>query len=176
MAQKREVSPIEDNDMFDLDEAAKKKNTFLDKHPPISQEQRAEIVEDQKRAKSKYKYDIQAVESSLLEFFEKVTPITTKDGTVIATLRQLPYWEMVSLVPEVLLDKSLSEEEKSAIVKNDDEMQEMIYVMMERMIATPEHDAEWWKQRATPDFIIIFSDAIEKMFKGLENDVQFFPE
>jgi len=171
---KKEVKPVEEEDMLDLEDTKKK---FLDKHPPLSDKQVEDIKEGARVAKKKYSGDLNRLESNLMNFFKKEDPIyDPESGEVIAMMRQLPYWEMMNMIPETMLDKSLSEEEKREILKSDKGIQETTFIMMEKIISKPEHDTEWWKANATPEFMMVFSNALETVFKRLENDIDFFPE
>lgn len=174
MEAKKEVIPVPETEMFDLE--ASKKDTFLQKHPPLTDEQKEQAKIDNVQSKKYYNVALNEIEQNLMNFFEKEEAIVTPDGQVIAMIRQVPYWEMVSLVPTPLMDKSLSEEEKRELVKGSEEYQKMVFIMMEKMVSKPEHDKEWWMENATPDFIVVFTESIEKMFSRLENDVGFFPE
>ena len=173
MAQsKDEVNFIPNDNLYDLESV---KNKFLDKHPSKTADELDKIKEEQREAKKKYSSDIRAVEQNLMGFFKKEYPIVDPESDkVIGYMRQLPYWEMVQLIPEGLLDKNVSDEEKTEKIKGDESIQNIIFDMMERMISVPEHNSEWWKENATPAFIIVFNKAVEDMFKKLESDASFF--
>jgi hypothetical protein len=170
---KKEVKEIGHDDSFDLDVA---KDSFFDKHPPLTEEEIEDAKEESREAKGKYTRDLQAVENNLLQFLkEQEHPVIDKEsGKVIFWIKEIPYWKLVEIVPEELQDRSIPEEERTIIAQSNKEYQLQTFKLMELVISRPEKDWEWWRDHASPRLMGIFEKAIENMFKKMETEISFF--
>jgi len=173
---KREIKPVPDKEMVDLEQLRRDK--FTEKHPPIPDEQIPEKIKDREDAKVKYTRDIQKIEDNLTAFFEKDYPmIDPESGEVLCWIKDVQYFKLLAMIPDEVLeemDKAEDEVNIAYVIKQLKEHSDNTFKIMEAVIVIPEHDWEWWKEYSNQTFLDLFNDFLEKRIQKINQDVSFF--
>lgn len=150
---------------------------FKEKHPPLTEEDIEQRKRDSEEAQKKYSKDIQKVEQDLMNFLDRMYPmIDPVTNEAIAWVKNIPYFRMLELIPDDILDNLDEKPETTGdlirMLKSD--TGDYSYVIMSEMIAIPKKTPKWWKEHADQMIITLFDDVLEKVMGGLSDDISFF--
>ena len=176
MQSKKDVKPIEEDEMVDLEEARRKK--FWSKCDPIPDEEIPEKIEDREKARSQYTRSIQKIEENLTAFFEKDYPLLDPEsGEVLCWVKDVQYFKLLDMIPDDMLEdmqKSDEEVDLGFVITKLREYSDHTFKIMEEVITIPKHKWEWWKENSNQTFIDLFNDYLEKRIGKINQDVSFF--
>ena len=117
-----------------------KKEKFLKKHPPLSDEQVKQKLKEAEKSKHKYVVDMQEIEKNLLGYSQKLVPIVDPETDKILAWMRCPlneeletYFGMYGKTSEEL--EKLSREEQLEVSRRQ-------YEVMAGLIENPKHDSE----------------------------------
>jgi hypothetical protein len=168
---KKEVNPIDTSEMFSIEDA---KARFLEKHPPLSDEQIEEKKVEMTKAKKKYSKDLHKVEENLMTSLNMLFPIVDPMiDDAVGWIRQIPYWRLVESVPEELQSTEIPQEKKVEMILENKEYQLKTYELMAEFIEIPKKPMEWWRDKSPPRFLILFEKAMNEMYRQMEQDTDF---
>ena len=149
---------------------------FLKKHKPLSPDEIQSRMRDAEAAREQYSKNITEIETNLVTFLQKEDPLVDPaTGNVIAWIRQAPYAELQSLGEELLgpFDPNITEEEYMARIQESGGA-ENIFKLMARLISRPKHDAEWWRNNITVEFIALFDARMNEIYTRMSEQMDFF--
>ena len=153
-----------------------KTEEFLKKHKPLSPEEIKKSFADAEQTREKYSKDLDEIEANLTAFLQKEDPMIDP-GTekVVAWVREAPIAEYQTYTNEFKSAlEGLSEIEAQKKLDENPELAIKQYTLMANLITKPKHDAKWWSEHVTPDFIALFESTLEKMMSRSMGDTNFF--
>jgi hypothetical protein len=159
-----------------MSEDATKK--FLEKHKPLKPEDIKKSLADAESSRTNYSKNIDEIEANLVGFLQKEDPIVDPGtGKVIGWIRQVPVKELQSLSREFAnsLEGMTEEQAQKALDENPD-LAIKQYELMARVISKPKHDAKWWSDNTTIDFMKIFELAWQESLERTVSSARFLPE
>lgn len=178
MERRKEVEPIKDEEMIDLEALQKtKQEKFLEKHPPIPDEEIPRKMADREAAKDKRTRDIQKIEENLTTFFEKDFPlINPETNKVLCWVKDVQYFKLLEMIPEEMLEDMGSDEDINIVevIIKLREYKDHTFKIMEEVITIPDHNWEWWRDNSNQTFLDLFNDYLEKRISKISSDVSFF--
>jgi len=157
------------------DEATKK---FLEKHKPLKPEDVRKSLADAETSRTNYSKNIEEIESNLTAFFQKEDPIIEPGtGKVLGWIRQTSIRELQERTKE--FESALegkTEKEAQELLDNDPNLKYKQYDLMASLITKPKHDAKWWADNATIDFIKLFEATWQSIMTRDVEAARFLPE
>jgi len=126
-----------------------KKEKFLEKHPPKTDEQIKQIQREAKYAKDKYSKDMEEVEKNLLGYFDIEEPIIDPETNKAIAWMKIPSNMLLEDYFGLTGGKtSLQELSKEEVER----LRDKEYELMEQLITRPSKDKDWWRQHLNPKF------------------------
>ncbi len=128
-------------------------------------EQLAEDIAKMEEAKQKLTTSAADLEANLRHFHEILDPICDPiNGDALCWIRRPSQTEWEAMVPvELLAYKSDDEVPPEVMEKYKDNS----FHMMEKLIAKPQHDAQWWKDNTDIVFQSLFSAHLLDVYRKL---------
>jgi len=171
--------PIPLDQTVDLEEM--KKKSFVEKHPPLSDEEVDKRKREIKEAEEKLSKDVITVENNLMAFLEKAHPIVV-DGQPVAWVKDVPWFKILEMIPDEALEEAggkktaTGPDDVISVIKQikSGTQTDVIFKMMGELITIPKKEWTWWKTYATATFIRAFNDHLEKRVNEIASDVNFF--
>ena len=128
-------------------------------------EQIAEDIVKMEAAKQKLTQDSAELEANLRHFHEILDPIIDPiEGKPLCWMRRPSQTEWESMVPVELLAYKSDEEVPPEIMEK---YKDNSFQMMEKLIAKPQHDAQWWKENTDIVFQSLFSSHLLDVYRKL---------
>jgi hypothetical protein len=147
---------------------------FAKRHPPLDEEGIKKAEESAVKAKTEYAKNLESIEENLTAFFQRTEPIVI-DGMTIAKMRIPPIKELRTYQKyfrDIIEGKSV--EEAQNILNTDPECLKRQYEWIASLIVTPKHDAEWWEENASADFMVIFEKKLIEISNREAGNIHFF--
>ena len=177
METKKPIEKIPDEELVDLKSIRDRKEIFLGKHEPLTEEDVDDKKTDSKKAKTKYTRDLKKIEENLMKVLNRQHPLLV-DGEVVAWVKDIHYFKLLEMIPDEMLEDSAKEEDEINLLeivnKLRGEYAENIFKIMAELIAIPEHDWEWWAENSSQTIVDAFNDFLEKRINKVNDDVNFF--
>jgi len=140
---------------------------LLKKYKSLTPEELAKQMKEKEEAKQKLVQDAVDLEFELENFNRIQDPIVNPlTGKVMCWVKRPTQADMESMFPEEFLPYSTKKLEDIP-PEISRKMNNALFDIMARLIVNPKHDALWWKEHATFDFIKLFQTHIQKVFEEL---------
>jgi len=150
-----------------------RKRSFLEKHTPKTPEEIEERMKESAQVRQKHSGDMQNIGDNLMNYFKLLDPLVDPETeNVIAMIRRPSYNELQSLVPGEL--RQYSENPRDIPPDIAQKYENSQFKLMATLIGKPKESAEWWKDNATQQFIILFQNHLVKMFRDMGVDIENF--
>lgn len=128
-------------------------------------EQVAEEIVKMEEAKSKLSTSAADLEANLKHFHDILDPICDPiNGNTLCWMRRPSQTEWEKMVPTELLRYKSDEEVPFEIMEK---YKDNSFNMMEKLIANPQHDAQWWKDNTDIVFQSLFSAHLLDVYRKL---------
>jgi len=128
-------------------------------------EQIAEDIVKMEEAKTKLTQSSADLEANLKHFHEILDPICDPiNGDALCWVRRPSQTEWEAMVPVELLSFKSDEEIPPEMLEK---YKDNSFKMMEKLIAKPQHDAQWWKDNTDIVFQQLFSSHMLDVYRKL---------
>jgi len=128
-------------------------------------EQLAEDIVKMEEAKQKLTQSSADLETNLKHFHEILDPICEPiNGAPLCWVRRPSQTEWEAMIPTELLSYKSNDEVPQEIMEK---YKDNSFKMMEKLIAKPQHDAQWWKENTDIVFQSLFSSHLLDVYRKL---------
>jgi len=149
------------------------KEKFLDKHPPLTDDEVKAKFKEASIAKETFTKDMTEIEKNLLGYVDITEPLIDPETGKLLAWMKIPsnvlleeFWIKYSVSQKQYAD--MTPEEKVEQISRQ-------YELMAKLLV-PDHTAEWWKQHTNPRFSKLFALKLEQLFEEMGVTTENFPE
>lgn len=111
----------------------------------------------------------QEISSFSIKIDELISPVTKK---VMCKVKRPTTTQWKQLVPPELV--KYKEDPKKVPLEVAEKYEELVYDIMAELIVQPKHNAKWWKDNTTYDFVALFQAHLMKTFDKMSEDIEDF--
>ena len=146
---------------------------LIRKHKTLTKEEVQQKFKEQEDIKKKYTMDAAKLEKNFERFNKILDPIINPaTDEALCWVRRPTQTELEEMIPSEFMKYRNSPEKVPQTVLKENE--DMLFKMMEKLIAVPEHSAEEWKGRANLVFQRLFNLHLEQVLLDLGIGVKNF--
>jgi len=147
--------------------------SLIRKHKTLTREDVQKKFKEQEEMKKKYTMDAVKLEKNFEKFNNILDPIVNPaNDEPLCWVRRPTQEELEEMIPDELMKYRNSPEEVPETILKENE--DMLFEMMEKLIAVPEHTAEEWKKRSNLVFQRLFNLHLEQVLLDLGIGVRNF--
>jgi hypothetical protein len=147
------------------------KQSFMNKHKPLSTKEIDKKFSDNEAAKSTYTHDMATLEENLRNFNEKTDPIVL-NGKPLCWVKRPTKDQFERLIPPELMKYKNSLETVPKEIS--DKYEDQIYDLMAELIVEPKHDKSWWKVNSPLVFIPLFQAHMNEVYELVGINIENF--
>lgn len=130
--------------------------------------------QEQIKIKTDYTRNNTMYEQNLLNYFNVTEDIMDENGKPLAQIRYPSYKDITDFVPKEIM--SYVKNNKPIPEELQEKYSDNVFKMMENLIVSPKHDAEWWKsQPRITEFVKLFNDKYQEIVERVIGEAINFP-